>query len=206
MKLYYSPGACSLAPHIVLRETHAAFTLERVDIGTRKTEHGVDYTTINPKGQVPLLALDDGQHLSEGPVIAQYLADRARREDLMPAAGTLARYRVMEWQNHITSELHKGFSPLFNPTLDTAAKAVFAEALQKKFAWVSSQLRGKQYLTGDVFTVADAYLFTVAGWAKYVSLDLSDHEHLQGFLKRVAARPAVREAMKAEGLPAQDAH
>lgn len=202
MKLYFSPGACSLAPHILLREARLPFALERVDIGTHKTEHGVDYYTINPMGQVPLLELEDGQHLSQGPVIAQYICDRAGRDDLMPSAGTMARYRVMEWQNYITSELHKSFSPLFNAAFDSAVKKVFADGLRKKFGWVSDQLRGKQYLSGDNFTAADAYLFTVAGWSKYVGLDLSDYEYLQTFLKRVAQRPAVSEAMKAEGLPA----
>lgn len=200
MKLYFSPGACSLAPHIVLREAGVPFSLVKVDTGTHKTEHGVDYYTINPKGYVPLLELDDGQRLSEGPVIAQYVSDQANRRDLMPESGTMARYRVMEWQSYITSELHKSFSPLFNPAFDSTAKSIFADGLRKKFGWVSDQLRGKQYLTGDTFTAADAYLFTVAGWAKYVGLDLSHCDHLQAFLKRVADRPAVREAMKAEGL------
>lgn len=203
MKFYFSPGACSLGPHIVLRETDTTFTLERVDTSTHKTEHGVDFYTITSKGQVPLLELDDGQILSEGPVIAQYVADRAQRTDIMPAAGTMERYRVMEWQNYITSELHKAFWPLFNPAFDAAAKTIFVEALRKKFAWVSNQLRGKPYLTGDNFTAADAYLFTVARWTKFVGVDISDNEHLQAFLARVAARPAVREAMKAEGLPLQ---
>lgn len=200
MKLYYAPGACSLAPHILLRETGLPHTLERVDTKTHLTQHGVDYYTINPKGSVPLLELDDGQRLSEGPVIAQYIADLAERRDLMPAPGSMARYRVMEWQNYITSELHKSFSPLFHPEFDAAARGLFAAALQKKFAWVSRQLQGRQYLTGDDFTAADAYLFTVAGWGRYVGLDLSDCEHLQAFLKRVASRPAVRDAMQAEGL------
>jgi glutathione S-transferase len=200
MKLYYSPGACSLAPHIVLCEAKLPHTLIKVDTSTHLTENGTDFYTINPKGYVPVLELDDGQRLSEGPIIAQFIADHTRGEDLMPAAGSMARYRVMEWQNYITSELHKSFSPLFNPALDAPAKAVFAAILSKKFGWVSGQLRGKSYLTGESFTAADAYLFTVAGWAKYVSLDLSDFEHLQAFLKRVASRAAVQEAMKAEGL------
>lgn len=202
MKLYYSPGACSLAPHIVLREAGIPFTLERVDTGSHKTAQGADFYTINPKGYVPLLELDDGQRLSEGPVIAQYIADHAGRTDLMPAAGSMARYRVMEWQNYITSELHKSFSPLFNPAVDAPAKALFTASLQKKFGWISQQLRDREFLTGDTFTAADAYLFTVAGWARHVALDLSDCEHLQTCLQRVAARPTVREAMKAEGLRA----
>ncbi|HAT31738.1 MAG TPA: glutathione transferase GstA [Janthinobacterium sp.] len=200
MKLYYSPGACSLAPHIMLCEAKLPHTLIKVDTSTHLTENGIDFYSINPKGHVPVLELDDGQRLSEGPIIAQFIADHARREDLMPAAASMARYRVMEWQNYITSELHKCFSPLFNPALDAKAKAVFTAILGKKFDWVSGQLRGMSYLTGASFTAADAYLFTVAGWAKYVGVDLSDFEHLQAFLARVAARPAVQEAMKAEGL------
>lgn len=200
MKLYFSPGACSLAPHILLCEAALTHTLVKVDTSTHRTEGGIDFYTINSKGYVPVLELDDGQRLCEGPIIAQFIADHARRDDLMPAAGSMARYRVMEWQNYITSELHKSFSPLFNPALDAQAKAVFVAILGKKFSWVSDQLRGKPYLLGDTFSAADAYLFTVAGWAKYVGLDLSDFEPLQAFLKRVAARPAVQQAMQAERL------
>lgn len=200
MKLYYSPGACSLAPHILLCEAELPHALVKVDTASHRTEDGIDFYTINPKGYVPVLELDNGERLTEGPVIAQLIADRAGREDLMPTAGSMARYRVMEWQSYITSELHKSFSPLFNPALDAAAKAVFGAALVKKFAWVSGKLRGQHYLTGSSFSAADAYLFTVAGWAKHVGLDLSDFEHLQRFLARVAARPAVQAAMKAEGL------
>ena len=200
MKLYYSSGACSLAPHIVLREAKLPFSVEKVDTKTHKTEHGVDYYTINPKGYVPLLELDNGERLSEGPIIAQYICDKAGRLDLMPAAGSMARYRVMEWQSYTTSELHKSFSPLFNAAFDDSAKAIFKASLRKKYEWVSRQLHDKQYLTGDTFTAADAYLFTVTNWAKGVGVDLSDYTDLRSFLKRVAERPAVREAMKAEGL------
>lgn len=140
MKLYYSPGACSLVPHILLRETALPHTLVKVDLGKHVTEPGLDYYGVNPKGSVPVLELDDGQRLTEGPVIAQFIADHAGREDLMPAARSMARYRVMEWQNYITSELHKSFSPLFNRALDAAAKEVFLASLRKKFAWVSEQL------------------------------------------------------------------
>ncbi|AXA93159.1 glutathione transferase GstA [Massilia sp. YMA4] len=199
MKLYYSPGACSLVPHILLRETALPHTLVKVDLGKHVTEPGLDYYGINPKGSVPVLELDDGQRLTEGPVIAQFIADQARREDLMPAPGSMARYRVMEWQNYITSELHKSFSPLFNRALDAAAKEVFLASLRKKFAWVSEQLGERAYLTGATFTAADAYLFTVAGWSKVVGLDLSDLAPLQAFLQRVAARDAVRQALVAEG-------
>ena len=149
---------------------------------------------------MPLLEFANGERLSEGPIISQYIADTAANTTLMPPAGSLQRYRVMEWQSYITSELHKSFSPLFNPSLEASAKAVFSASLRKKFEWVSTQLEGKQYLTGDDFTAADAYLFTVANWAGYVKLDLTDLKDLQGFMRRVAERPAVKAAMKAEGL------
>ncbi len=200
MKLYFSPGACSLAPHILLREAGLQFSLERVDTSKHTTTEGTDYYKINSKGQVPLLALDDGSVLTEGPIIAQYIADLAPTTTLIPTAGALARYKVMEWQNYITSELHKSFTPLFNPDFDASAKRLHASLLRKKYEWLNSQLVNKNYLTGGAFTVADAYLFTVTGWAKYVALDLSDLSHLQSFLARVASRPAVLEAMKAEGL------
>ena len=200
MKLFFSPGACSLAPHIVLKETRQAFTLEKVDTGTHTTADGADYYAINPKGAVPVLELENGERLTEGPIIAQYLADKAGRADLLPAAGSMDRYRVMEWQNYITSELHKTFTPLFNPDLDSSARKTLAGVLRKKYEWVNTQLQSRDYLLGQSFTVADAYLFAVTGWAKYVSLDLADLKHLQDFLGRVAGRPAVREALKAEGL------
>ncbi|MDB5869418.1 MAG: glutathione transferase GstA [Polaromonas sp.] len=200
MKLFFSPGACSLGPHIVLREAGLAFTLEKVDTSTHKTEHGLDYYSVNPKGAVPLLELDGGERLSEGPVIAQYIADKAGRADLLPAAGSMDRYRVLEWQNYITSELHKSFTPLFNPDLDSNAKKTIAKGLRKKYEWVNAQLQSKDYLLGKSFTVADAYLFAVTGWAKHVSLDLTDLKHLQDYTLRIAARPAVREAMQTEGL------
>lgn len=200
MKLYFSPGACSLAPHIILRESASAFTLEQVDIATHLTGEGRDYFQINPKGQVPALLLEDGSLLSEGPVIAQYIAERAANHALMPVAGSLARYRVLEWQNYITAELHKSFSPLFNPEFEPAAKSLHTQLLRKKYTWLESQLNDSGYLTGADFTVADAYLFAVTGWAKYLNLDLSDLPKLQGFLARVAARPAVYQAMQAEGL------
>ncbi|MES2090819.1 MAG: glutathione transferase GstA [Pseudomonadota bacterium] len=200
MKLYYSPGACSLAPHIVLREAGLPFTLEKVDTAKHTLTSGEDYYALNSKGQVPVLELDDGTRLTEGPVIAHFIADKAGNTTLMPAGGSLARYRVMEWQNHITSELHKSFSPLFNPEFDATAKTLHSKLLRKKYEWVDSKLTNGTFLTGDTFTAADAYLFTVTGWAKYVSLDLSNLQHLQAFLARVAERPAVQAAMKAEGL------
>jgi glutathione S-transferase len=198
LKLYYSRGACSLTPHILLRDIGLPFTLERVD--KHRTEHDVDYYTINPKGYVPLLELDDGEQLTEGPVICQYICDLARRTDLMPAAGTMQRYRVMEWQGYVNSEIHKSYSPLFDPSFDEAAKAPFATALRRKYEWVAGQLAGKDYLTGSTFTAADAYLFNVTRWAKYVKVDLTDLEPIQSFMQRTAALPAVQAAFKAEGL------
>lgn len=200
MKLYYSPAACSLAPHIVLREAGLPFTLEKVDTNHHRMADGGDFHAINGKGQVPVLELGDGTRLTEGPVIAQFIADHAGARTLMPAAGTLARYRVMEWQNYITSELHKSFTPLFHAEIDAAAKAVLARRLRSKLAWLDAQLAGRAHLTGDAFTAADAYLFAVLGWARFVAIDLADLPQLQAFLARVAARPAVRAAMQAEGL------
>jgi len=200
MKLYFSPGTCSLAPHIVLRETGTPFTLEKVDLARHVTASGADLLALSPKGQVPLLQLDDGSLLSEGPVIVQYIADQAGAHTLMPPAGTLARYRVQEWQNHLTSEVHKGFAPLFSTEFDAAAQATQKRLLRRKFEWMDSRLSDSPFLTGDDFTGADAYLFTVTNWARHVGLDIPDLRHLQAFQARVAARPAVREALRAEGL------
>ncbi|HRK86918.1 MAG TPA: glutathione transferase GstA [Alcaligenes faecalis] len=200
MKLYYSPAACSLAPHIVLREAGLTFHLELVDTARHQTAGNADYYAINPKGMVPVLELTDGTRLTEGPVIAQYIADQANATTLMPEAGSMQRYRVMEWQNYITSELHKSFTPLFHNDVDAAAKTALAGVLRKKLEWLNDQLAHGHYLTGEAFTAADAYLFVVLGWAKFVSLDISDLTHLQGFMQRVQARPAVRQAMQAEGL------
>lgn len=198
MKLYYAPGACSLVPHIIIKATNQA--VELVKVSKYKTPDGGDYFQINPKGSVPVLQLDDGSVLTEGPVIVQYLADRAGDVSLMPAAGSMARYRVMEWQNYITSELHKGFSPMFNPAADDATKAYHHATLLKKFAWVDQQLAGKTWLTGDTFTAADAYLFVVSGWARYVNMDTQQFANLTAFQQRAAALPAVQAAMKEEGL------
>jgi glutathione S-transferase len=200
VKLYYSRGACSLTPHILLRETGLPFTLERVDSATHRTEHDLDYYTITRKGYVPLIELDNGERLTEGPVICQYICDLARRADLMPAAGTMPRYRVMEWQGYVNSEIHKTFSLLFNPTLDAGVKAVFAASLRKKYEWIAMELAGKDYLTGSDFTAADAYLFNVTRWARFVKLDLTDLQPVTAFMERTLARPAVLEAFKAEGL------
>jgi len=200
MKLYYSPGACSLSPHIALREAGLAFDLHITNLKTKKLADGSDFLAINPRGQVPLLELDSGERLTEGPAIVQYIADQAPATGLAPAAGTLARYHLMEWLNFITSELHKGFSPLFAPGTaeDTQVKA--RAALMKQLGWVDGQLAGKTWLTGETFTVADGYLFTVAGWGKYVGVDISGLANLSAYMGRVAARPAVQTALKAEGL------
>lgn len=200
MKLYYAPGTCSLAPHILLRETGLSFELERVDTSRHTLSSGADYYALNSKGQVPMLELDDGTRLTEGPVISQFIADQAGNTALMPAGCTLARYRVLEWQNFITSELHKSFGPLFTPGFDAAAKALHSSLLRRKYDWVDKQLADGPFLTGDTFTAADAYLFTVTSWARHVGLDLSPLQHLQAFVARVASRPAVQAAMKAEGL------
>jgi glutathione S-transferase len=200
MKLYYSPGSCSLSPHIALHEAGLPFQSVLAPTKTKRLADGTDYLTINPKGQVPLLELDNGERLSEGPVIVQYIADRVPEKQLAPPAGTMARYRLMEWLNFITSELHKGFSPLFNPAMPEEAKALARAKLGEKLAWVDQQLAGRDYLMGEGFTVADGYLFTVAGWGKYVGVDIAPLPNLSAYMARVAARPAVQEALKAEGL------
>jgi len=199
-KLYYSPGACSLSPHIVLREAGLPFQLVMASTKTKKLADGSDFLAINPKGQVPLLELDDGQRLSEGPVIVQYIADQAPASGLVPPAGTMARYRVLEWLNFITTELHKGFSPLFTPGTHEDTKTAARQKLSERLAWVDSQLAGKTWLMGDAFTAADAYLFTVAGWGRYVGVDIAPLANLGAYMARVAARPAVQAALKAEGL------
>lgn len=200
MKLYYSPVACSLSPHIVLKESGLPFEAVLASTKTHKLKDGTDYYTINPKGYVPLLELDDGQRLSEGPVIVQYIADQVPERGLIPAVGTMARYRVLEWLNFITSELHKGFSPLFNPAMPDETKALFRAKLVERFTWVDGQLAGKAYLTGEAFCVADAYLFTVTNWCQFVGVDIASLTNLGAFMERMRARPAVQAAMKDEGL------
>ena len=200
MKLYYSPGACSLSPHIILNEGGFSFDKERVDLASKKTETGADYAAINPDGYVPALLLDDGQVLTEGPAIIQYLADRVPEKKLAPPLGTLERYRLMQWLNFISTELHKGFSPLFNPQAPEAWKAVAAAQLGRRLGTVSRQLEGKDWLLGEDFTVADAYLFTVVGWGRHVGIDLEQWPSLKAFHRRVFDRPAVRTAMDIEGL------
>lgn len=200
MKLYYKPGACSLSPHIILREADLDFSIEKVDLATKKTETGDDFLTVNPKGQIPTLLLNDGSILTEGVAIVQYIADQKPDRQLMPEPGTLARYHALEWLNYIATELHKGFSPLFNPKTPEVFKTLTREALSKKFAYVNESLKGNQFLLGARFCVADAYLFTVMGWAKALKFDLSALTDLNTYLDRVAARPAVDAALTAEGL------
>ncbi len=200
MKLYYSPGACSLSPHIVLRESGLPFTPVLASTKTHKLADGTDYYTINPKGYVPLLELDDGQRLAEGPAIVQYIADKVPEKKLVPAWGTMERYRVMEWLTFIGTEIHKSFSPLFNPAMPEEAKALSRQKVLDRLKWVDSQLAGKDYLMGTGFTVADAYLFTVSRWCGFVGVDITGLAHLNAFMARVNARPAVQEALKAEGL------
>lgn len=200
MKLFYTPGACSLSPHIVLIETQLPFSLERVDLSTHQTSNGIDFYSINPKGYVPVLELIDGESLTKGPVIAQYISERANRHDLLPPAPELARYQVLEWQSYISTELHKSFSPLFNPTLSDQTKEFFSSSLIRKFQWVSDQLKGKEYLNGDIFTIADAYLFVITRWAPMMKIDLSKCTQLNDYMKRLIEHPSVREALHAEGL------
>ena len=200
MKLYYSPGACSLSPHIVLREAGLAFEPVLAPTKTHKLPDGTDYYTVNPLGYVPLLELDDGTRLREGPAIVQYIADQAPNKNLAPAAGTLPRYRLQEWLTFIGTEIHKSFSPLFNPAMPEEGKQIYRDRLANRFAFVDKELAGKDYLMGDHFTVADAYLYTVTRWAKPMALDLTAFPNLQKHQERVGARPAVQEALKFEKL------
>lgn len=200
MKLYYSPGACSLSPHIALREAGLAFELVKKDLHSQALADGSDFRAINPKGYVPALMLDDGQILTEGPAIVQYIADRAPEKKLAPPAGTMERVRLQEWLNYITSELHKTFSPLFNKQASEDWKAAARALLDRRIDYVAKALEGRSFLMGDAFSVADCYLFTVLNWAHWVRIDLSRWPAIGEYLKRVAARPAVQEALKAEGL------
>ncbi|WP_455813828.1 glutathione transferase GstA [Pseudomonas graminis] len=200
MKLFYTPGACSLSPHIALEEVGATFTLEKVDLKTKKTETGADFTTINSKGYIPALLLDDGSLLTEGTVIAQYVADLKPEAGLIPAAGSAERYKVLEWLSFISTELHKPMGALFNPAQTPDWKQATVATLNKRLDWLSSALAGKTWLQGEQFTVADGYLFTVLGWSKVVGFSLDSWPELQAFAGRVAARPAVQRALKAEGL------
>lgn len=200
MKLYYSPGACSLSPHIVARESGLDIALTKVDTGTKTIAVEGDYYAVNPKGYVPALQLESGEVLTEGPAIVQYIADRKPEAGLVPQPGTLERYRLQEMLGYINSEIHKTYSPLFNPKTPAETVKERKDYLRKRYKLLDERLAGRDYLFGDRFTAADAYLFTVTTWAKYVDLDLSEFANLAAFQKRVAARPAVRAAMKAEGL------
>jgi glutathione S-transferase len=200
MKLYYSPGACSLSPHIVAREAGLPVDIVKVDLKARKLEDGGDYTRLNAKGYVPALALDDGTLLTEGPAIVQYLADQRPESALAPANGTLERYRLQEWLNFLTAEIHKSFSPLFNPAAAEGWKQAARDNLTRRFDYVAERLGPNAYLTGERFTVADAYLFTLLNWCQWTGIDLGRWPALQAYHARVAARPKVQAALRAEGL------
>ena len=200
MKLYYFAGACSLSPHIVLLEAGLPYTLVKVDSKTKKTESGADYLAVNSKGAVPSLQLDDGRILTEGPAIVQYLADLKPESGLAPRAGTFERYQLMEILNYLTSEVHKSFSPLFNPASSADMKEAAVAALAKKFEWLTGFLGKKPYLLGNTFTAADAYLFTLLSWTGHVKIDLGKWPVLAEYKDRGAKRPKVMEAMKEEGL------
>ncbi|MDB5928470.1 MAG: glutathione transferase GstA [Polaromonas sp.] len=200
MKLYYSPGACSLSPHITLHESGLKFEHLLAPTKTHRLEDGTDYYSINPLGYVPLLELSDGTRLIEGPAIVQYIADQVPDKQLAPPNGTVARAQLQSWLNFIGTELHKGFSPLFNPATPAEYKATTIDKLLSRLKWVDGELAGKSYLMGDQFSVADPYLFTVTNWAPKVGVDISGLANLAAFRERIAARPAVQTAMKEEGL------
>lgn len=200
MKLYFTPGACSLSPHIVLREAQLPFELSKVDLAARKTESGANFNDVNPKGQVPTLELDDGSVLTEVPAIVQYLADRKPGSNLAPAAGATERYRLQEWLNFITAELHKGFGPLFRSDMPHAAQQLIKQTISSKFDYLDHHLANHQYLLNGRFSVADSYAFTIVSWSKLFDIDLTPWPNLQDYMQRIAQRPSVRDALKAEGL------
>jgi len=200
MKLYYSPGACSLSPHIALLEAGLPYDLVKVDLRAKKLENGDDYLKVNPKGQVPALALDNGELATEGPVIVQMIADKAPGKNLAPARDSAERYKLQEWLNYITGELHKNYGPMFSPVLADDAKAFFKDRVMGKFRYLDGQLAGRDYLMGKQFTVADGYLFTMLCWADRMKFDLSAMPNLLAYKARVAARPKVQEALTKEGL------
>ena len=200
MKLYYVPGACSLAPHIALREAGLAFELDKMDPATRRTADGEDYLKVNPKASVPALRLDNDEVLTEVAVILQYIADQKPGAGLAPAVGTLERYRLHEWLNFVATEMHKQFSPFFNPKLPPAWRENQLNVLAKRFDILAGRLKSQPYLMGNRFTVADAYLFVVLNWTNLFKLDMSQWPALTDYLGRIAARPAVQTALKAEGL------
>src|SRR3974390_1320853 len=200
MKLYYSPGACSLSPHIALCEAGLPYDLVKVDLRAKKLENGDDYLKVNPKGQVPALALNSGELVTEGPVIIQMIADQAGDKNLVPARDSAERYKLLEWLNFITSQLQQNFSPLFQPVIPDDVKTFFKDRLMAKFRYIDSQLAGRDYLMGKQFTVADGYLFVMLAWADRLNLDLSALPNLMAYKARVAARPKVKEALTKEGL------
>ncbi|MGB8398511.1 glutathione transferase GstA [Bradyrhizobium sp.] len=200
MKLYYSPGACSLSPHIALLEAGLPYDLVKVDLKAKKLENGDDYLKVNPKGQVPALALDSGELVTEGPVIVQMIADQAAGKKLAPARDSAERYKLLEWLNYIGTELHKNFGPMFSPALADDAKAFFKDRVMAKFRYVDGALAGHDYLMGKQFTVADGYLFTMLSWAERMKFDLAAMPNLLAYKARVAARPKVQEALTREGL------
>ena len=200
MKLYYSPGACSLSPHIALLEAGLPYDLVKVDLRAKKLENGDDFLKVNPKGQVPALALDSGELVTEGPVIVQMIADKAAGKNLAPARDSADRYKLLEWLNFITTELHKNFGPMFSPVLADEAKAFFKDRVMGKFKYVDGELAGKDYLMGKQFSVADGYMFTMLSWAERMKWDLAHLSNLMAYKARVAARPKVQEALTKEGL------
>jgi glutathione S-transferase len=200
MKLFYKAGACSLASHIVLEESGLPYEIEAVDLKTKVTASGADFMAINPKGYVPALQLDNGELLTEGPAIMQYIADQAPAKHLAPLADAMARYRLQGWLTFIGTELHKNFTPFFSPAETSEWKAAAMANLERRLAYVAKHIDDKQYLLGDEYGIGDAYLFTVLGWAPFIDLDLNKWPALTAYQARVAARPAVQAAMKAEGL------
>lgn len=200
MQLFYTAGACSLAPHIVLQEINQDFNLVKVSFKNHQTEQGQDFLKINTKGQVPFLISDDGLHLSEGAIISQYLAETAKRSDLLPTFGDLKRYKVLEWMNYISSELHKSYAPFFQKGFDDTSKNIFKEKLLKQYIWVDEQIHDSENLLGQGFTIAEIYLFVVTRWATLINLDLSHLKSLQAFMVQMQQHPSVQKAMQAEGL------
>jgi glutathione S-transferase len=200
MKLYYSPASCAMSPHIVLNEGGFNYELERVDLKTKLTETGKDFNTINEQGAVPFLVLDNGETLTEGAAIVQYIADQNPASGLVPAAGTLERARLQEWLNYISTEMHKAHVPLFKPEYPEESKQIALKNIKKAYDYVSKKLGSKPYLLGDKFTVADAYLFTIINWHNFVNIDLSPWPVLVEYQNRVSARPGVQAAMRKEGL------
>lgn len=200
MKLYYSPGACSLSPHIALHEAGLPFEAVFTNTRTHTLQDGSDFYAISPKGYVPLLELDDGTRLAEGPAIVQWIADQVPGKQLAPAAGTPERYRLQEWLTFIGTEIHKQFSPLFHPAMPEEAKALFRAKILDRLAWVDRHLADREYLLGSRFSVADGYLYTVARWAVLLKMDIDGLAHLGAFMACMSARPAVQRALRAEGL------